>query len=94
MNAARITPCLDEKDGRVVNGINIENLRNAREPLEVAEAYRREGAAELEHLYEAVIVSKASAVPAASIFHFGETSIPEAKRYPKEKGMPPGIQGT
>jgi len=45
------------------------------------------GAGKLEHLYEAVAIGKASAVLAASIFHFGEISIPEAKRYLKEKGI-------
>jgi cyclase len=46
------------------------------------------GAGKLEHLYQAVIIGKASAVLAASIFHFGEISIPEAKRYLKERGIP------
>lgn len=46
------------------------------------------GAGKLEHLYDAVVKGKASAVLAASIFHFGEISIPEAKRYLKEKGIP------
>ncbi|MFC2001904.1 imidazole glycerol phosphate synthase subunit HisF [Chloroflexota bacterium] len=46
------------------------------------------GAGTLEHLYEAVTIGKAAAVLAASIFHFGEISIPEAKRYLKEKGIP------
>ena len=46
------------------------------------------GAGKLEHLYQAVTVGKASAVLAASIFHFGEISIPEAKRYLKENGIP------
>jgi imidazole glycerol-phosphate synthase subunit HisF len=46
------------------------------------------GAGKLEHLYEAVTIGRASAVLAASIFHFGEISIPEAKRYLKEKGIP------
>ena len=45
------------------------------------------GAGKLEHLYDAVVKGKASAVLAASIFHFGEISIPEAKRYLKEKGI-------
>ncbi len=45
------------------------------------------GAGRLEHLYEAVIVGKASAVLAASIFHFGEISIPEAKRYLRGRGI-------
>ena len=46
------------------------------------------GAGKLQHLYEAVTIGKASAVLAASIFHFGEISIPEAKKYLKEKGIP------
>ncbi len=46
------------------------------------------GAGKLEHLYEAVAIGKASAVLAASIFHFGEISIPQAKTYLKEKGVP------
>lgn len=46
------------------------------------------GAGKLEHLYEAVAEAKASAVLAASIFHFGEISIPEAKQYLKGKGIP------
>ena len=45
------------------------------------------GAGKLEHLYQAVAIGKAAAVLAASIFHFGEISIPEAKRYLKEKGI-------
>jgi len=46
------------------------------------------GAGRLEHLYEAIILGKASAVLAASIFHFGEISIWQAKQYLKEKGIP------
>jgi cyclase len=46
------------------------------------------GAGKLEHLYQAVTVGKAAAVLAASVFHFGEISIPEAKRYLKERGIP------
>lgn len=45
------------------------------------------GAGKLEHLYEAVIIGKASAVLAASIFHFGEISIPQAKKYLADKGV-------
>jgi len=45
------------------------------------------GAGKLEHLYQAVTVGKAAAVLAASIFHFGEISIPQAKQYLKEKGI-------
>jgi cyclase len=46
------------------------------------------GAGTLEHLYQAVTEGKASAVLAASIFHFGEISIPQAKKYLKERGIP------
>jgi len=47
MEEIRIIPCLDVKDGRVVKGIKFENLRDARDPVEAAEAYCREGADEL-----------------------------------------------
>ena len=46
------------------------------------------GAGKLEHLYDAVAVAKASAVLAASIFHFKEISIQQAKQYLEEKGIP------
>ncbi len=45
------------------------------------------GAGKLEHLYEAVVTGKASALLAASIFHFGEISISQAKEYLAEKGI-------
>jgi len=45
------------------------------------------GAGTLEHLYEAVVVGKASAVLCASVFHFGEITIPQAKQYLHEKGI-------
>jgi cyclase len=45
------------------------------------------GAGTLEHIYQAVTEGKASAVLAASIFHFGEISIPEAKEYLRSKGI-------
>jgi cyclase len=47
MNIVRIIPCLDVKDGRVVKGIKFVNLKDARDPVEAAEAYCREGADEL-----------------------------------------------
>jgi len=46
------------------------------------------GAGKLEHLYEAVTAGKAAAVLAASIFHFGEISIGQAKEYLKGRGVP------
>ncbi len=50
------------------------------------------GAGKLEHLYEGVTVGKASAVLAASIFHFGEISISQAKKYLAERGISVRIQ--
>ena len=47
MKEVKIIPCLDVKDGRVVKGIKFVNLRDARDPVEAAEAYCREGADEL-----------------------------------------------
>lgn len=45
------------------------------------------GAGNLEHLYDALTVGKASAVLAASIFHFGEFTIGDAKLYLRERGI-------
>jgi cyclase len=47
MFAKRIIPCLDCKDGRVVKGIHFENLRDAGDPGELADAYNHAGADEL-----------------------------------------------
>lgn len=45
------------------------------------------GAGKLEDFYEVITKAKASGVLAASVFHFGEISIKELKRYLKEKGI-------
>ncbi len=47
MLAKRIIPCLDVKDGRVVKGVNFQNLRDAGDPVENARFYDEEGADEL-----------------------------------------------
>jgi imidazole glycerol-phosphate synthase subunit HisF len=44
---ARVIPCLDVKDGRVVKGVNFVNLRDAGDPVESAIAYDQAGADEL-----------------------------------------------
>ena len=46
------------------------------------------GAGNLEHLYEALVIGKADAVLAASIFHYQIYSIRQAKDYLAEKGIP------
>ena len=43
----RIIPCLDVKDGRVVKGVNFVQLRDAGDPVSVAEAYDQQGADEI-----------------------------------------------
>ena len=46
----RVIPCLDVADGRVVKGVNFENLRDAGDPIELADLYYRSGADELTFL--------------------------------------------
>ena len=45
------------------------------------------GVGELEHLYEGLVQGKASAVLAASIFHYREFTISQVKAYLKERGV-------
>jgi cyclase len=45
--AVRVIPCLDVDAGRVVKGVNFESLRDAGDPVELAERYGRLGADEL-----------------------------------------------
>jgi len=47
MLKARVIPCLDVKDGRVVKGVNFVDLRDAGDPVEAARAYDAAGADEL-----------------------------------------------
>ncbi|HAR20159.1 MAG TPA: imidazole glycerol phosphate synthase subunit HisF [Cytophagales bacterium] len=47
MLSKRIIPCLDIKDGKTVKGVNFLELRDAGDPVELAEAYARAGADEL-----------------------------------------------
>ncbi|WP_188194956.1 imidazole glycerol phosphate synthase subunit HisF [Nonomuraea sp. SYSU D8015] len=48
--AVRVIPCLDVDAGRVVKGVNFENLRDAGDPVELARRYDQEGADELTFL--------------------------------------------
>ena len=47
MHVKRVIPCLDVKEGRVVKGTRFVDLREAGDPVELAEHYDREGADEL-----------------------------------------------
>ena len=46
------------------------------------------GAGKLEHFYDAFTAGSADAVLAASLFHFGEITIPQLKEYLSQKGIP------
>ena len=48
--AVRVIPCLDVDAGRVVKGVNFENLRDAGDPVELAAVYDAQGADELTFL--------------------------------------------
>jgi len=48
--AIRVIPCLDVDAGRVVKGVNFENLRDAGDPVELAKRYDEQGADELTFL--------------------------------------------
>jgi len=45
------------------------------------------GVGELQHLVDGVVQGRADAVLAASIFHFGEHSVPEAKQFMRDQGV-------
>ena len=47
MLSKRIIPCLDIKDGRTVKGVNFVGLRDAGDPVDLADVYSKEGADEL-----------------------------------------------
>lgn len=48
--AVRVIPCLDVADGRVVKGVNFQNLRDQGDPVELARNYYEQGADELTFL--------------------------------------------
>ena len=48
--AVRVIPCLDVDAGRVVKGVNFDNLRDAGDPVELAAVYDAQGADELTFL--------------------------------------------
>lgn len=50
MLTKRIIPCLDIRDGQTVKGVNFVNIRSAGDPVELGEAYARQGADELVYL--------------------------------------------
>ena len=75
-----------DRDGTKL-GYDLELTRTISEKVEIP-VIASGGAGNLEHLYEGLVLGKADAVLAASIFHFREFSIREAKRFLAERGVP------
>ncbi len=75
-----------DKDG-TKDGYDIELTRNISESVSIP-VIASGGAGTLEHLYEALSDGRADAVLAASIFHYREYTIREAKEYLRSKGVP------
>ena len=86
LGAGEILLTSKDADG-TKEGYDLEMIRAVAEAVTIP-VTASGGAGKLEHLYQAVTVGKAAAVLAASIFHFGEISISEAKQYFKENGIP------
>lgn len=74
-----------DKDG-MKDGYDLELTRTISEAVSVP-IIASGGAGTLEHLVEAVTVGRADAVLAASIFHFGEFTIAQAKEYMRLRGV-------
>lgn len=68
------------------NGYDIPLTRQVVEAVNIP-VIASGGAGNLEHLYQALTVGKADAVLAASIFHFREYTIRQAKEFLKSKGV-------
>jgi len=68
-------------------GYDIEMTRAVAEAVKIP-VTASGGAGKLEHMYAAVAEGKASAVLAASVFHFGDLTVPDVKNYLKNKGVP------
>jgi cyclase len=75
-----------DKDG-TRDGYDLELTRAVSEAVSVP-VIASGGGGNLEHLYEGDTEGKADAVLAASIFHFGDYSIRQAKEYLKERRLP------
>jgi len=75
-----------DKDG-TKDGYDIELTRVISETVSIP-VIASGGAGTLEHLYDGLVAGKADAALAASIFHFREYTVREAKEYLRERGVP------
>ncbi len=75
-----------DRDG-VKTGYDLELTRAVSEAVGIP-VIASGGAGELSHFYDAFTAGKADAVLAASLFHFGELTVPQLKEYLSERGVP------
>jgi cyclase len=80
-----------DQDG-TKSGFDIELTRQVADLVSVP-VIASGGVGVLDHLVAGICDGHASAVLAASIFHFGEYSIPQAKRYMAAAGLPMRLDG-
>ena len=86
LGAGEILLTSKDADG-TKNGYDLEMTRAVAEAVSIP-VIASGGAGTLQHIYDAVTIGKASAVLAASVFHFGELSIPQVKRFLTENSIP------
>ncbi len=85
MGAGEILLTSMDRDG-TKEGYDIELTRTISEAVNIP-VIASGGVGRLEHLYDGLILGKADAVLAASIFHYREFTISEVKAYLKERGV-------
>ena len=85
MGAGEILLTSMDRDG-TKDGYDIELTRTISEQVNIP-VIASGGVGTLEHLYEGLVLGKADAVLAASIFHYREFTIAQVKSYLKEKGV-------
>jgi cyclase len=86
MGAGEILLTSMDRDG-TKKGYDLDLIKGASDQINIP-VIASGGVGNLEHLYQGFKLGKASAVLAATIFHFGQYSISEAKQYLDSKGIP------
>lgn len=85
LGAGEILPTSLTQDGKKT-GYDLEITRKISEAVSVP-VIASGGAGTREHFYEALTEGKADAALAASLFHFGELTVPQVKEYLRERGV-------
>ena len=85
LGAGEILPTSLTEDGRK-QGYDLDITRRIAEAVKVP-VVASGGAGSLEHIYQALTEGKADAALAASLFHFGELTVPQMKEYLREHGV-------